>query len=64
MVSAAPSARVFHDDELGVAVKSLERILTACYKPGFGVAHGYDGQPRIEVSWPISVRWLTRASSL
>lgn len=49
MVSAAlVAARVFNDDGLReFAVKSLERILTTCYKPGFGVAHGYDGQPRI-----------------
>jgi len=47
MVSAAlAAARVFADDGLrDFAVKSLERVLTACYRPGFGVAHGYDGQP-------------------
>ena len=48
MVSTAlVAARVFSDDGLReFAVKSLERILMACYRPGFGVAHGYDGQPR------------------
>ncbi len=50
MVSTAlVAARVFSDDGLRqFAVKSLERILLACYRPGLGVAHGYDGQPRSE----------------
>lgn len=49
MVSAALHAsRVFDDDGLrGFAVKSLERVLLACYKPGSGVAHYSDGQPRV-----------------
>lgn len=45
--SALVAARVFNDDGLReFAVKSFERVLLACYKPGFGVAHSYDGQPR------------------
>jgi len=48
MVSAAlQAARVFADDGLrAFAVKSLERVLLACYKPGSGVSHWWDGQPR------------------
>jgi uncharacterized protein len=48
MVSTALiGGRVFNDDGLQeFAVKSLERVLSASYKPGFGVAHCYDGQPR------------------
>jgi uncharacterized protein YyaL (SSP411 family) len=48
MVSAAlAAARVFGDDGLrDFAVKSLERVVMACYRPGLGVAHSYDGQPR------------------
>jgi uncharacterized protein YyaL (SSP411 family) len=47
MVSAAlHGSRVFDDDGLrAFAVKSLERVLLACYKPGSGVAHWWDGQP-------------------
>ena len=49
MVSAAlAAARVFGDDGLqAFAVKSLERVLLTCYKPGSGVAHYFDGQPRV-----------------
>jgi len=44
--TALVAARVFNDDGLReFAVKSFERVLLACYKPGFGVAHSYDGQP-------------------
>ncbi len=41
MASAAlHAARVFDDDGLrDFALKSFERVLLACYKPGFGVAH-------------------------
>jgi uncharacterized protein YyaL (SSP411 family) len=41
MASAAlHAARVFNDDGLrDFALKSFERVLLACYKPGFGVAH-------------------------
>ncbi len=48
MVSTALyAAEVFNDDGLReFAVKSLERILVTCYKPGGGVAHHFDGQPR------------------
>lgn len=49
MVSAAlVAAEVFRDEGLrDFAVKSLERVLLACYKPGFGTAHYYDGQSRV-----------------
>lgn len=49
MVSAAlHAARIFDDDGLReFAVKSLERILLNCYKPGAGVAHYHDGQARV-----------------
>lgn len=45
MVSAAlHAAAVFEDDGLReFAVKSLERVLLGCYKPGMGVAHGLGG---------------------
>ena len=48
MVSAAlHAARVFDDEGLrSFGVKSLERVLLDCYKPGSGVAHWSDGQPR------------------
>lgn len=46
--SALEAARVFGDDGLReFAIKSLERVLLACYKPGAGVAHYFDGQPRV-----------------
>jgi uncharacterized protein len=49
MVSTAlASAKVFSDDGLrDFALKSLERVLLACYKPGFGVAHYHDGEPGV-----------------
>ena len=49
MVSAAlQAARVFEDDGLrDFALKSLERVLLACYKPGRGVAHYFDGEARV-----------------
>ncbi len=44
--SALVAARVFNDDGLReFAIKSFERMVLACYKPGLGVAHSYDGQP-------------------
>jgi uncharacterized protein len=45
MVSAALHASaIFGDDGLrDFALKSLERVLLACYKPGAGVAHYHDG---------------------
>lgn len=45
MVSAAlHAAEVFGDDGLrDFAIKSLERVLLACYKPGGGVAHEAGG---------------------
>jgi hypothetical protein len=46
--SALHASRVFADDGLRqFAVKSLERVLLTCYKPGSGVAHYSDGQPRV-----------------
>ena len=49
MVSAAlQAAEVFDDDGLReFAVKSLERVLLTCYKPGAGVAHYFDGEARV-----------------
>ncbi len=49
MVSAAlHAAKVFDDDGLRqFALKSLERVLLACYKPGDGVAHFFDGEARV-----------------
>ena len=43
MVSAAlHAARTFDDDGLrDFALKSFERVLLACYKPGAGVAHSF-----------------------
>ncbi len=42
------AAHVFNDTGLrDFAIKSLERMLLVCYKPGFGVAHYYDGEPRV-----------------
>jgi uncharacterized protein len=46
--TALQAAAVFNDDGLReFAVKSLERVLLTCYKPGAGVAHCFDGQARI-----------------
>ena len=49
MVSTAlVAANLFTDDGLrDFAIKSLERVLLACYKPGAGVAHYYDGEPKV-----------------
>ena len=49
MVSAAlQAAAVFGDEGLrDFALKSFERVLLACYKPGAGVAHYFDGEPRV-----------------
>jgi uncharacterized protein YyaL (SSP411 family) len=49
MVSTAlVAASVFNDDGLrDFAIKSLERMLLVCYKPGFGVAHYYEGGPHV-----------------
>lgn len=49
MVSAAlQAAGVFNDDGLrDFALKSLERVLLGCYKPGAGVAHYLDRGPRV-----------------
>ena len=46
--TALQAAEVFNDDGLReFAVKSLERVLLTCYKPGAGVAHYFDGQARV-----------------
>ncbi len=47
MASAAlHAASVFNDDGLrDFALKSFERVLLACYKPGMGVAHSFDSRP-------------------
>ncbi len=46
--TALRAADVFDDDGLReFAVTSLERVLLTCYKPGVGVAHYFDGQPRV-----------------
>jgi uncharacterized protein YyaL (SSP411 family) len=49
MVSTAlEAAKVFGDDGLReFAVKSLERVLLAVYKPGVGVAHYFDGHAHV-----------------
>ncbi len=42
------AARLLDDRGLReFALKSLERVLLACYRPGHGVAHYYDGQSRV-----------------
>jgi uncharacterized protein YyaL (SSP411 family) len=42
------AAAVFDDSSLrDFALKSLERVLLACYKPGHGVAHYFDGGPQV-----------------
>jgi uncharacterized protein YyaL (SSP411 family) len=46
--TALHAAGVFGDDGLReFAIKSLERVLTNCYRPGSGVAHYFDGQPHV-----------------
>jgi uncharacterized protein len=50
MVSATlRAAELFDDTPLGeFALRSLERVVTACYRPGAGVAHYFDGgQPAV-----------------
>lgn len=49
MASAALRASaVFGDESLrDFALKSLERVLLACYRPGQGVAHYYDGSAHV-----------------
>ena len=49
MVSAAlHAAAIFNDEGLrDFALKSFERVLLACYKPGAGVAHSFAGHPGI-----------------
>jgi uncharacterized protein YyaL (SSP411 family) len=42
------AANLFNDDGLrDFAIKSLERVLLVCYKPGLGVAHYYDGEAHV-----------------
>ena len=46
--SALHAAEVFDDVALGeFALRSLERVVVACYRPGAGVAHYVDGEPRV-----------------
>src|SRR5262249_55965991 len=49
MSSAAFRASVaLADESLGeFALRSLERVLLTCYRPGVGVAHYFDGEPQI-----------------
>jgi uncharacterized protein YyaL (SSP411 family) len=49
MVSATlRAAELFDDTALGeFALKSLERIVVACYSPGAGIAHCLDGRPSV-----------------
>lgn len=49
MASAAlHAAGIFGDEGLrDFALKSLERVLLSCYRPGAGVAHFNDGQPGV-----------------
>jgi len=49
MASAALSAAAAFEDEWlrDFALKSLERVLLACYRPGQGVAHYFDGEARV-----------------
>jgi uncharacterized protein len=49
MVSAAlHAAYAMHDTGLGeFAIRSLERLLLACYQPGAGVAHYFDDAPHV-----------------
>jgi uncharacterized protein len=43
--TAVAASRAFDDRDIGeFAVRSLERVLLACYAPGGGVAHYHDGQ--------------------
>jgi uncharacterized protein len=42
------AATLFGDDALrDYALRSLERVLLACYRPGHGVAHYLDGGPQV-----------------
>jgi uncharacterized protein YyaL (SSP411 family) len=42
------AAEALDDEALGTfALRSLERVLMACYAPGAGVAHYADGRPRV-----------------
>jgi uncharacterized protein len=46
--TALHAAKVFNDDGLrDFAIKSLERVLLSCYKPGAGVAHYFDTRARV-----------------
>jgi len=49
MVSATlRAAELFDDTALGAfALKSLERLVLACYTPGLGMAHCLDGRPSV-----------------
>ncbi len=42
------AASLLGDDQLaGAALASFERVVLACYKPGSGMAHYFDGQARV-----------------
>jgi len=46
--SALRAAQLLDDTSLGeFALRSLERVLIACYSPGGGVAHYLDGRPEV-----------------
>jgi hypothetical protein len=46
--AALHAAQAFDDSALAeFAVKSLERIMLECYRPGGGVAHCFDGAPHV-----------------
>ena len=51
MVSAAlRAAELLDDTALGeYALKSLERVVVACYSPGAGIAHCLDGRPTVRL---------------
>lgn len=54
------ASRVLDDEALAVfALKSLERVLLACYRPGSGVAHYYDGAAQIRGLLADQVAMLT-----
>lgn len=54
------AASVFDDESLReFALKSLERVLLACYRPGHGVAHFTDGQARVRGLLPDQVAMAT-----
>ncbi len=65
MVSATlRAAELLDDTALGeFALKSLERIVVACYSPGAGIAHCLDGRPSCAGCSTIRSRWPPRIST-